>query len=172
MTSDEKTQRGERGLTMVELLVCLGVLALALGSILSVFIAGTRFAVRAQRKMDAGRVARGVHERFAKGWEEPPGTWHGRRDDGTVVDETVTSQQMPGISDVQPGNAPAYVIDSPLSLVWRCEIVTPNPYTLGLPDMHMLVIVVSHDTNDNELFDDVADKVVGKYYALLADRSP
>ena len=108
MTSDEKTQRGERGLTMVELLVCLGVLALALGSILSVFIAGTRFAVRAQRKMDAGRIARVVFE--TANARTVDATW-GRDATGAVLEDLkstngtyVNGQRVAGAVRLRPGD--------------------------------------------------------------------
>ncbi len=164
----------DRALTMIELLVCLGVLAIALGSVLSVFVAGTRFAAKSRRRMDASRVARAVHDRFQKGWEEPPSgsdNWHGHDDDGDVVDETIQSDQMPSISDVPASWAPAYVIDSPVRLVWRCQVLTPNPYTFDVPGMHLLVTTVSHDSNEDACFDtEPDDEVIGTYCAILVDR--
>ena len=166
MTSDEKTQRGERGLTMVELLVCLGVLALALGSILSVFIAGTRFAVRAQRKMDAGRIARVVFE--TANARTVDATW-GRDATGAVVEGPIDSL-TPSVSSAFVLR-PSDMIRIQTGLVWQSTIAQVAPGTYDFDDFYTVETVVSHDTNDDGAFD-VTDKVVGRYYALLADRSP
>jgi type II secretory pathway pseudopilin PulG len=169
---DGHTHRSERALTMVELLVCLGVLAIALGSILSVFITGARVATNAQRKMDAGRVARVVFELVDRGFVTSSGQ-HGRGADGPgkFQPEVVKSEELSSLVGGTIGRSPAYVIYSPLALVWRAELSTPPAGTYDFDDFHVLEITVSHDTNDNSAFD-VTDEVVGKYYALLADRSP
>jgi type II secretory pathway pseudopilin PulG len=161
-----------RALTMVELLVCLGVLAIMLGSILSVFTAGARVATNAQRKMDAGRVALAVFELVDRGFVTSSGQ-HGRGADGPgkFQPEVVKSEELSSLDGGTIGRSPAYVIYSPLSLVWRAELSTPPAGTYDFDDFHLLEVTVSHDTNDNGAFD-VTDEVIGKYYALLADRGP
>ena len=77
-------------------------------------------------------------------------------DDFTGVNEVVISPALPAAET---------------GLVWQSTIAQVAPGTYDFDDFYTVETVVSHDTNDDGAFD-VTDKVVGKYYALLADRSP
>ena len=90
------------------------------------------------------------------------------------------SEELSSLVGGAIGRSPTYVIYSPPSpsssllpirLVWRAELSTPAPGTYDFDDFHLLEVTVSHDTDDDEAFA-VTDEVIGKYYALLADRSP
>ena len=76
-------------MTMIEILVALGILAVAIGSILTIFTAGARHGARAREKMEAGRVALAVFDLVDKGFvvSGSPDTPYGRRSDGKLVND-------------------------------------------------------------------------------------
>lgn len=183
--------RGVRGFTMMELLVTLGILAIALASVLSIFARGSRFGLRAQERTEAGRVAQAVFDLVDRGFKVGAAR-RGRQDDGSLLDETISSQELdpdePTPAQELDGKLfpslwkPAYVTTSHaitakgtgqvtltrLRLVWGCEISDHKPP--GHPDgLHMLEITVRFDDNGNGMFN-TEDRDVGKYYAILADR--
>ena len=144
---------------MIELLVCLGVLAIAMGSILSIFVVGTRFAATAQRRMDAGRVARAVFE--VANQRVTDTTW-GRNQDGNIQGDGTSITNLTGT--IVPPN----LIVSPVSLVWECTLDT---YAAGdLNGLHILSLIVSHDSDGSGTFNLPGDEIIGTYYAVLADR--
>ncbi len=168
-------------MTMIEILVALGILAIAISSILTIFTAGARHGARAREKMEASRVALAVFDLVDRGFTA--GTPYGRGAvDAGVIDkeldgETVTSEQLLGITIPAPPPgysewAPAYVTASPVLLVWKYEI---QPYTLDGVAMHRLSVTVSVDEDQDYAFDvelpgGSGDRVVRVYEAILADR--
>jgi type II secretory pathway pseudopilin PulG len=163
---------------MVELLVCLGVLAVALGSVLSIFVAGTRFAAKSRQRMDASRVARAVYDLADRGLDVA-GTPHGRGTGGAgkfnvaaAGPDEFYSQDLLSAGYL-PSWAPAYVVDSPLRLVWKCRISEPPAGTFDLGGMYNVEITVSLDENENDAFDpEPTDEEIRRYYAILVDRTP
>ena len=178
-----------RGMTMIELLVALGIFAIAVGSILTIFTAGARHGARAREKMAAGRVALAVFDLVDKGFTAG-GTNYGRGAvDAGVIDaegdgETVTSEQLLGMTAPAPPPgysqwAPAYVMASPVLLVWEYEIASPAPSTTDGVQLRRLTVTVSVDEDTDFTFDQeqtlpsgvrTGDPVVRVYEAILADR--
>lgn len=163
--------RGGRGVTMVELLVSLGILAVAIGSILSIFVAGSRFGGRSRERLEAGRVALAVFDLVDRGFTVSS-TPYGRRTDGGLVDETVTSgDHLQAIDGGQPSWRPTYVAKSPVLLVWKYEVTARQ---VDGVDVHQLTVTVSVDLDDDFQFDGASsadpDRVVKVYEAVLADR--
>ncbi len=173
------TRIREPGLTMVELLVCLGVLAIALGSVLSVFVAGTRFAAKSRRRMDASRVGRAVYDLADRGFGVGASIDHGRGAGGAgkfnvaagSPDEFYSQDLLS--AGYLPSWGPAYVVDSPLRLVWKCRISEPSAGTFDLAGMYNVEITVSLDENENDAFDpEPDDEEIRRYHAILVDRTP
>ncbi len=161
----------DRGLTMIEILVTLGILSVVIGSVLSIFVAGSRFGLRAQEKMEAGRVAQAVFDLVDRGFDAP--SRMGRLDDGSLLDETVTCQQLAsaGAQEIDGYQfrslwAPTYVVRSPLSLVWKYVI---SPHDVDGLVMHHLDVTVRFDEDGDADFDDT-DRLIARYSAILADR--
>ena len=186
-------RRADRAFTMMELLVTLGILAVALASVLSIFARGSQFGLRAQERTEGGRVAQAVFDLIDRGFMIS--TRRGRRDDGSLLDETINCQELDfnttGARELDGMQfrslwKPAYVIRSHLDLVWRATISTPNlppPAPSGLDwatmqGVHVLEVTVRFDGDGNGTYDEVPatperlqpDRLVGEYYAILADR--
>ncbi len=161
--------RDARGFTMMELLVTLGILAIALASVLSIFARGSQFGLKAQERTEASRVAQAVFDVMSQGWEFPASssTWYGRDGDGKVIDGTIRSDQIASQSDLPSSWRPAYVVRSHLTLVWEADVA---PYTQDGIAVHMLTITVCFDDDGDRAYDASRDRRVGKYYAILADR--
>ena len=158
--------RAPRGMTMVEILVALGILAVAIGSILTIFHAGARHGARAREKLEAGRVALAVFDLVDKGFTITS-TPHGRGSDGVVLDETISSgNHLQNIDEGQSAWRPTYVADSPVPLVWKYDI---NPYTVDGVPMHRLSVTVAVD-EDRDLQFSSGDREIRTYEAILADR--
>jgi len=170
--------RASRGMTMIEILVALGILAVAIGSILTIFHAGARHGARAREKMEAGRVALAVFDLVDKGFTD--GTNEYGRDGATggISPTTVpfTSQQLFAMTDPAPPPnfsqwGPAYVTGSPVPLVWQYEI---SDATTDGVQLHRLSVTVAVDEDGDGIFDGTGspepDRVVRVYEAILADR--
>ncbi len=146
-----------RGMTMIELLVALGIFAIAVGSILTIFTAGARHGARAREKMAAGRVALAVFDLVDKGYSS------GGRDP-TTGDLPNSETRTGGPSTVF--GADEFVANSPVLLVWKYEI---EPYTADGVAMRQLTVTVAADENSDFLFDS-GDRTVRVYEAILANR--
>jgi hypothetical protein len=161
-------------MTMLEILVALGILAVAIGSILTIFHAGARHGARAQEKMEAGRVALAVFDLVDRGFTLGGPPWYGRdRTTGEIMDTTTPfeSQQLSGMDGGQPSWRPAYVTDSPVLLVWSYEITSLDPATTDGVQLHRLSVTVSIDEDGDLFFDpEPTDRVIRVYEAILADR--
>ena len=166
-----------RGMTMLEILVALGIVAIAMSSILTIFHAGARHGARAREKMEAGRVALAVFDLVDKGFAVNSAPYgRGRTTPGVVDDgEIVTSEQLEYL-DSKPVSytkwykewRPTYVATSPVLLVWKYEITL---YTVDGVAMHQLSVTVSVDEDGDLRFDPApTDRVVRVYEAVLADR--
>ena len=155
--------RTVRAFTMMELLVTLGILAIALASVLSIFARGSRFGLRAQERTEGARVAQAVFDLADTG--VAGGIW-GRKTDGNIADATIASLSA---------SVPPQLFKSHLTLVWEGKI---EPHTQDGIDMHLLKITVRFDANGNGMYDELPttperlqpDRLVSKYYAILADR--
>lgn len=172
--------RRTRGFTMMELLVALGILAVALASVLSIFARGSQFGLKAQERMEAARVAQAVFDLVDRGFIA--GTRKGRDENGNIAAgaSEVLSQDIEDAYELDgmafSAWSPAYVIRSHLDLVWSCQI---DDYVIdGITGMHLLKITVRFDSKENGEFDELLatpesgqpDRLIGRYYAVLADR--
>jgi type II secretory pathway pseudopilin PulG len=148
---------------MMELLVAMGILTIALASVISIFARGSQFGLKAQERMEAARVAQAVFDLADTG---VAGAAWGRRADGNIADATIASLSA---------SVPTGLFKSHLTLVWEGDI---QPCIQGGIGMHLLEITVRFDSNDNEAFDELPitpeasqpDRLIGRYYAILADR--
>jgi len=165
-------RKGAAGLTMVEILVALGVLAIALGSVLAVFVGGSRTSLLARERMEASRLALAVFDVVDKGWIGGA-EWYGRDGDGnlppadTLIDNNIYLSTNPNLPVNSADWWPAYVIRSPVKLVWRCWIRT-MPSDVG--GMHHVTVTVYVDETENRGID-ASDRIVGSFYALMSDRT-
>jgi len=173
--------RTVRAFTMMELLVTLGILAVALGSVLSIFARGSQFGLRAQERTEGARVAQAVFDLVDRGFLVAA-TRRGRQDDGTIPDEPVgifshdlaTATELDGMAF--SAWRPAHVIRSHLDLVWDAKVTTPPPSAgpglewTNLQGVHLLEVTVRFDGDGDKAYDASRDRLVGKYYAILADR--
>jgi len=146
----------DRALTMVELTVCLGILGVTLGAVVSIFFAGSRWALRAQEQTEAARVAQAVFDLAERG--VPTDDW-GRRTDGGVSDGE--------IDNLSPHAAG--ILSGPLPLVWRARISPLDRAQTGLDGLHCLEVIVSFDEDSSGSWSPT-EREVGRYYAVLADR--
>ena len=164
--------RTVRAFTMMELLVTLGILAIALASVLSIFARGSQFGLRAQERTEGSRVAQAVFDLVDRGFID--GTRKGRDENGKIPAglTEVFSQALETAAEVD-GMAfsawkPAYVIRSHLDLVWHCRI--DDHAVDGVTGMHLLMVTVCFDDDGDKAYDASRDRLVGTYYAILADR--
>lgn len=179
--------RGSRGLTMVELLVTLGIIAIAMGGVLSVFFAAFGYSRRGREKAEAARTALAVYGLMDRGFVETGGNAHGRGGDGNLVYEggetvhTVTCQQLAsalGMYYYGPSWAPSYVTRTTSPLVWKCEVSQHPDWGSddGCTGLHVLKITVSRDDDLDDSFDELdflgdldVDSEVARFSAYLAD---
>ncbi len=158
-------------MTMIEILVALGIVAIAISSILTIFTAGARHGARAREKLEAGRVALAVFDLVDRGFTLGGPSWYGRdRTTGEVTDTTVpfTCQQLASMDDGQPSWRPGYVTASPVPLVWKYEI--EDATTDGV-QIHRLSVTVAVDEDGDLQFDpEPTDRVVRVYEAVLTNR--
>jgi hypothetical protein len=145
---------------MIELLVCLGILAFTLGGILSIFFAGKRFGDRAQERSEAGRVAQAVFD-FADAPKDGALIQWGR-----VKGDPVVRNNPPELDTHHP--AAAGMFDSPLALV--CTATIDDYVSTDLPGMHVLIVEVYRDDDLDGYVNTLNDTLIGRYYSLLADR--
>ena len=162
--------RGARGMTLVEILVALGVLAMAIGSILTIFMTGSRFGARTREKLEAGRVALAVFDLVDKGFDVG-GTPYGRRSTGPLAGQLVNDEEVESsLSSRVLGDA-AFAARSPVPLVWKYKILD---HTVDGVPMHRIEITVRLDTDGSGdpgyLEYDDTDRLIRVYHALLADR--
>lgn len=152
-------------MTMLEILVSLGILAVAIGSILTIFTAGARHGARAQEKMEAGRVAVAVFDLVDRGFTG------GGRDAATG---SFTNNETLSGGPATVLGADDFVAKSPVPLVWKYEITSLDPADTDGVQLHRLSVTVSVDEDGDLLFDDAAsanpDRVIRVYEAILADR--
>jgi len=168
-----------RGMTMIEILVALGILAVAIGSILTIFHAGARHGARAREKMEAGRVALAVFDLVDKGFSVNSAKFgRGKTTAGKIEDgEIVKSEELAHLDDAPVTYTkwynewgPTYVAPSPVPLVWKYET---RAYAADGVGMHQLTVTVAVDEDGDYIFDDAPpepDRVVRVYEAILADR--
>lgn len=147
------TRNPDRGLTMLELTVCLGILGVTLGSVISIFFAGSRWALKAYERAEAARVAKAVFDLADRG--APPNGW-GRGDSGSI-----TTGQLDNLSTYAQD-----IVRSELPLVWRAKI-DPS----SIEKLYVLEVTILMD-EDSSGGPSGTDREIGRYYALLADRTP
>jgi hypothetical protein len=161
---------------MMELAVCLAVLAIALGAVLSMFYYGARAGWRSQERREAGRVALAVFDLIDRGFIDQGAVRRGRQADGgfppgtsTVrSQELMNSRETDGLSGFYAWR-PAYVVASPLPLVWECAI---SDYPSDVGGLHVLEVVVAY--NEGDAVPGVPefgaeDREIERFHAILAD---
>lgn len=177
--------RTVRAFTMMELLVTLGILAIALASVLSIFARGSQFGLKAQERTEGSRVAQAVFDLVDRGFLDSGANPIGRDEYGNILNEPAgifshdlkDARELDGVMGFS-AYEPAYVIRSHLDLVWRCTIV--DHAVDGVTGMHLLTITVRFDDNGNGRYDEDpnpanhTDRLESRhysiYYAILADR--
>ncbi len=177
------TRGSERAFTLIEIMVTLGILVIVMASVLSVFAAGTRMSMRAREKMEAGRVALAVFDMLEAGFNDQPdrtGTWYGRDGNGDFTfSGTIASHELPANYQYPPAPSnwsawePMWVIKSPVRLVWRCTISQPSGWDADeiKKGMHLVRVIVSRDEDNNNEFNLATDREVGRFYAVVSDRT-
>ena len=161
-------------MTFVEILVALGVLAIAFGGVLAIFGAASRQSLAAQERSEAARVAQAVFDLAQSGaYARSDGALVWGRNAAGKVEKTGQIQSVdldPETGTLVPGPLPlpplpvqasavARVVQGPLSLRWTAQISDVGAYA-GLSGMYSLSIVVFME-----------DREVARLGALLTDRT-
>jgi len=155
-------------MTMIEILVALGILAVAIGSILTIFHAGARHGARAREKMEAGRVALSVFDLVDKGFTVVAGSYGRDAVTAGVIDSELDGETYSGGQATTFG-ADDFVTKSPVPLVWEYTITSPDPATTDGVQLHRLSVTVAVDDDGATGFS-AGDRRIRTYEAILADR--
>jgi len=148
--------RSNTGLTMIELLVCLSILAFTLGGVVAIFFAGSRQGQFAQQRTEAGRVGQAILDFADTPKDVGVLAWGRVTADGIVRTGSITNL-TPGAADI---------VFTELPLVWEAQI---DLHTIDGLQCKILVIRLAMDENGNDNLD-ADDPEVSRYYALMVDR--